>query len=88
MSQQKPNDINDTTSPLNPKEPASTSSNTIKENEPKPTANQVEKESFSDRWKNNRFWLVRGSYHFLRTVWLIVMAVGGFIAWLISLLFI
>jgi len=88
MSQQKPNDINDTSSSLSPKEPTSTSSSTSKETEPKPVVDQVEKESFSDRWKNNKFWLVRGSYHFLRTVWLIVMAIGGFIAWLISLLFI
>ncbi|QAA80451.1 hypothetical protein EI546_01325 [Aequorivita sp. H23M31] len=44
--------------------------------------------SFAERWKTNRFWLVKGSYYILHTVWMIVMIVGGFIAWLISLLFI
>jgi len=47
-----------------------------------------ENRSFSDRWKHNRFWLIRASYHVLRTIWIIVMAIGAFIAWLISLLFI
>lgn len=47
-----------------------------------------EKRSFTDRWKYNRFWLIRASYHVLRTIWIIVMAIGAFIAWLISLLFI
>ena len=49
---------------------------------------QIEKESFSERWSNSRFWLVRGSYVVLRAVWTVVMVIGGFIAWLISLLFI
>lgn len=48
----------------------------------------IEEKSFSERWKTNRFWLVRGSYHFLHSVWTIVMFIGGFIVWLISLLFI
>ena len=50
--------------------------------------NTEEKRSFSDRWKNNRFWLIRATYHVLRTIWIVVMAIGAFIAWLISLLFI
>lgn len=53
-----------------------------------PEAEVVEDKSFSERWKANRFWLVRGSYQFLRSVWTIVMFIGGFIVWLISLLFI
>ena len=48
----------------------------------------VEKKSFSERWKTNRFWLVRGSFHVLKSVWMVAMVIGGFIAWLISLLFI
>jgi len=53
---------------------------------PRPKAKP--KQSFTDRWKYNRFWLIRASYHVLRTIWIIVMAIGAFIAWLISLLFI
>ncbi|MDC8000005.1 hypothetical protein POV26_03075 [Aequorivita todarodis] len=49
---------------------------------------EIEKESFSQRWRTSRFWLVRGSYIVLRAVWTVVMVIGGFIAWLISLLFI
>lgn len=48
----------------------------------------VKKRSLSEAWQTNRFWLVRGSYYFLRSVWTIVMLIGGFIVWLISLLFI
>ncbi len=48
----------------------------------------VEKKSFAERWKTHRFWLVKGLYYLLHTIWMIVMIVGGFIAWLISLLFI
>jgi|GEM_PF-1659385 len=51
-------------------------------------AENIEKPSFSERWQNHRFWLVKGSYYLLRSVWIIVMFTGGFIAWLISLLFI
>lgn len=46
------------------------------------------KRSFSERWKTNRFWLVRGSYQFFRSVWMVAMIIGGFIAWLIAMLFI
>ncbi|HLW32029.1 MAG TPA: hypothetical protein VKX40_07190 [Aequorivita sp.] len=68
---------------------SSSKNNSIKP-EPHPVlkAEVVEEISFTERWKTNRFWLVRGSYYLLRTVWIIVMAIGGFIAWLISLLFI
>ena len=48
----------------------------------------VEKKTFSERWKTNRFWLVRGSFHVLKSVWMVAVVIGGFIAWLISLLFI
>ena len=46
------------------------------------------KKYLSERWKTNRFWLIRGSYYLMNAIWMIVMVVGGFIAWLISLLFI
>ncbi len=49
---------------------------------------EVEEKSFTDRWKTNRFWLVRGTYYVLYSIWMIVMVVAGFIAWLISFLFI
>lgn len=44
--------------------------------------------SFVERWENHRFWLVRASYTFLYSVWVVVMAVGGFIAWLVAMLFV
>lgn len=47
-----------------------------------------EKQSFSERWKTNRFWVVRATYHIFYSVWIVVMAIGGLIAWLIALLFI
>lgn len=47
-----------------------------------------EKLPFLERWKTSRFFLLRGIYYVLYSVWMIVVVVGGFIAWLISLLFI
>lgn len=47
-----------------------------------------EKKSFIEKWKTNRFWLIKGTYYVLQTVWMIVMVIGGFILWLISFLFI
>lgn len=62
----------------------------LKKSNPDPVVKgvDIEKIPLTERWKTNRFWLVRGSYFLLRTVWIIVMAIAGFIAWLISLLFI
>lgn len=67
-----------------------TSTNTLIEKKPEPTlkCNTIDKKSFSERWKTNRFLLVRGSFYALRSVWMVAMVIGGFIAWLISLLFI
>lgn len=45
-------------------------------------------DSFSDRWENSRFLALRILYHILRSAWTVVMVVGGFIAWLIAMLFI
>lgn len=47
-----------------------------------------EKKSFTERLETSRFWLVRGTYQVIRTVWMVVMVIGGFIAWLIAMLFI
>jgi len=47
-----------------------------------------EKKSFIEKWKTNRFWLIKGTYYVLQTVWMTVMVIGGFILWLISFLFI
>lgn len=82
MSQQIDND--------NVQDSTFTSKRTPKQPEPEPVleAKVVEKTPFLDRWKTNRFWLVRGSYYVLRSVWMIVMGIGMFIAWLISFLFI
>lgn len=43
--------------------------------------------SFVERWETNQFWIVRATYQILKSIWMIVMVIGGFIAWLISLLF-
>lgn len=41
-----------------------------------------------DKLKTHRFWIVRAIYLVANSVWIVVVAIGGFIAWLISLLFI
>ncbi len=51
-------------------------------------AKVVEEPSFLDKWQNNRFWLIKGSFYLLRSVWMIVMGIGAFIAFIISMLFI
>jgi len=47
-----------------------------------------EKKSFIDKWKTSRFWLIKGGFYVLRSIWMTVMVIGGFILWLISFLFI
>lgn len=47
-----------------------------------------EKKSFIEKWRTSRFWLIKGTYYVLRSVWMTVMIIGGFIVWLISFLFI
>ena len=64
-----------------------------KKTEPEPISkNQKPHEedelSFIEKWKTNRFLIVRGTYFVLHSVWMVIMVVGGFIAWLIALLFI
>lgn len=68
----------------------STSKNDSSQTGPEPVkqAQVVEGKSFFERWKTSRFWLVRGIYYILFSVWMVVMAIGGLIAWLIALLFI
>jgi hypothetical protein len=51
-------------------------------------AESREKKPFLEPLKRNRFFLVRVLYHILRSIWIVAMVVGGFIAWIISLLFI
>ncbi len=48
----------------------------------------LETKSFSERMKTNRFWVVRSVYYASYSVWMIVMAIGIGIAWLIAMLFI
>ena len=75
---------------LDTQDSTSTSKNTLRETEAKPVL-KVEVEeglSFSERWKTNRFWLIRGTYYVLYSVWMTVIVIAGFIAWLISFLFI
>ena len=44
--------------------------------------------NFSERMKTHKFWLVRAIYFVFYSVWMVVMAIGMFIAWLIAMLFI
>ncbi|MGO3183914.1 MAG: hypothetical protein ACTIJ9_13895 [Aequorivita sp.] len=91
MTRQIDNENTDNkTSVLETQDSTSTSKNTTRETDSEPVlkAEVEEKKSFSERWETNRFWLVRGTYHVLRSVWMVVMFIGGLIAWLISLLFI
>ena len=48
----------------------------------------TQKPSFADRCRTSRFWLVRALYKVVSSIWMVVMVVGGFIAWLIAMLFI
>ena len=67
-----------------------TTRNKLSENELKPvlTAEILGEKSFSERWKTNRFWLVRATYYVFYSVWMVVMGIGTLIAWLIAMLFI
>jgi len=47
---------------------------------------ELEKPSFSERWKNSKYVFIRGSYVVLHSIWTAVMAVGLFIAWLVAML--
>lgn len=47
-----------------------------------------ESKSFAKQMKTHRFLVVRAIYFVFHSVWVIVMGIGMFIAWLISLLFI
>jgi hypothetical protein len=75
---------------LKPTDAVSTSKNNALKTEPETVyeTQVVTEKSFSERWKTNRFWFVRGTYFVLRSVWMVVMFIGGLIVWLISLLFI
>ena len=91
MQQQKDNDIFEChSSVIKTQDSTLNSKNNSKETESETVlkAEVVAEKSFSERWKTNRFWLVRATYYVLRSVWMIVMVIGGFIVWLISLLFI
>lgn len=46
------------------------------------------KVSIAEKWKTHRYWLPRAVYFVLHSIWIVAMAIGGFIAWLISFLFI
>lgn len=46
----------------------------------------LQEKTFVECWKTNRFWLIKGAYYFFHYTWVVVMAVGAFIAWLIAML--
>jgi len=78
------NDISD----IKNQDPTMSSINNSIETESDVGIEVEEKKSFIEKWKTNRFWLIKGTYYVLQTVWMIVMVIGGFILWLISFLFI
>ncbi len=43
---------------------------------------------FLEPLKTNRFFLIRVLYYLLRSIWIVVMIIGGILAWIISMLFI
>lgn len=47
-------------------------------------ASKEKKESFFEKYSNHRFFLVRFFTKVIRSIWLAFMAIGMFIAWLIS----
>lgn len=78
------NDISD----IKNQDPTMSSINNSIETESDVGIEVEEKKSFIEKWKTNRFWLIKGTYYVLQTVWTTVMVIGGFILWLISFLFI
>jgi hypothetical protein len=44
--------------------------------------------SFAEKWEHHRFSFIRATYLVFNTAWIVVMAIGGFIAWLVAMLFI
>jgi len=72
------------------KELKDNSQNIPKKDKSRRESNVPYKEDFSflEDWKNHRFRFIRITYHILASIWTVVMVVGGFIAWLISFLFI
>lgn len=75
---------------LENQDPSLASKNTSLETGPNPDlkSEPKTKKSFLEKWETSRFLLVRGSFLVLRSVWIVVITIAGFIAWLISLLFI
>tara|TARA_R110002012_G_scaffold219374_1_gene390835 strand:+ start:229 stop:468 length:240 start_codon:yes stop_codon:yes gene_type:complete len=59
--------------------------NTGKPNDidPKKVLNE---KSFIKKWEHSPYWFISGSYKVLHSIWMVVMAVGMFLAWLIALL--
>ena len=54
--------------------------------EANPKNDTLQKQTFSEKWENHRFLFVRATYTLFNTIWIVVMAVGGFIAWLIAMI--
>ncbi|WOI23399.1 hypothetical protein [Nonlabens ulvanivorans] len=46
----------------------------------------LNKKSFIEKWEHSPYWFISGSYKVLHSIWMVVMAVGMFLAWLIALL--
>lgn len=76
----------DAESPKSTQASKSSSRSSLPEAASEPKA--VEERTFSESWKTHRFWLVRGTYYVFHSIWVAVIAVGAFIAWIIAMLFI
>ncbi|HLW14599.1 MAG TPA: hypothetical protein VKX30_03750 [Flavobacteriaceae bacterium] len=48
---------------------------------------RASKVSIAEKWKNHRYLLPRAIYYLFHSIWVAAVAIGGFIAWLISMLF-
>lgn len=49
---------------------------------------RASKTSFLEKLKTHRYWFFRALYIFVQSIWIAAIAIGGFVAWLISFLFI
>lgn len=54
----------------------------------KENIDRIKKKPLFYEWKNSRYWFPRVVYALIHGVWIVFMAIGGFIAWLIATLFI
>lgn len=84
------NDIRKDTDTLNKIEPLTEALRARRQKElrlEREAIRDAHRSSIIDKWRKHRYWLPRASYKLLQSIWIATIAIGGFIAWLISLVF-